>query len=181
MVIRHFLLHYSFLFILIALQIGCDKDPQLNFLPKAQPPRINLPDIPPQPSPAPSFGVCGKEECTPPFCAENCKTADTCHVRDVDGICRPSCGYAAHLLGYGGYGDDREPSTSDDRHTYKSATSCDELSVPYPDGVVRDDWIQKDFYLDMTPYEVIEGGGVCCMRGLRDEISPEGLNISNFQ
>ena len=146
------LLTFACVLIVITLFMNCDKETQLNFKP--------------YPSPSFPFGACGRGECKSPFCAENCETADKCHVRDVNGICRPSCGYAAHLLGYGGYGADNKRDTSDDCHIYKIASSCAGLSVTYPDGVVREDWIQKDFHLDVTPYEVVEsdGDGVCCVR-----------------
>lgn len=113
----------------------------------------------------PTFGVCGKGECVDPFCAEDCKSPETCHVKDIEGICRPSCGYAAYLAGWGHYGPDGDANTSDDIHTYRSHfSSCDEVIVTYEDGITRDDWHAFDNCHGVIPHEVIEHGGVCCVR-----------------
>lgn len=106
-----------------------------------------------------SFGVCGTDVCTGTFCAENCESPDRCHVKDVRGVCRPSCGYLAHLQGYGGYGPDNEKKTSDDPHflTKKANISCSDLNIG---GAT--DWEKIPLIDDVEPHEVAEGGGECC-------------------
>ena len=80
--------------------------------------------------------------------------------------CRPSCGHAAHLAGYGHYGPDGIPTTEDDVHYYTpSMKSCDDLKA-----LGHDDW--KDFaFLDdgqlinsHNVWEAVKHGGVCCVR-----------------
>lgn len=148
------------------LFINCQKASDLGLYSQ-----ITLP--PPLPTPSlPQFGACEKGECKKPFCAENCETPSQCHVKDVEGVCRPSCGYAAFLVGWGNYGPDKIQGTSDDPHTYeKSVSSCETLSITYPDGIVRDDWISFEFHHNITPYEVIENGGFCCIRG--ESVTPQ--------
>ena len=125
-------------------------------------------------SPDQSFGACARGTCTPPFCAENCASVGRCHVKDVNGTCRPSCGHAARLIfNKSGFGPDRKPNTSDDLHVYRrSATSCSGVSVTYSDGVTVNNWVQKAFHQGVTPYEVVQGGGVCCMRGSTPPSTP---------
>ena len=147
------ILFISFLF------ISCQKSSDLRLYSQTTSP----PPLPPPPSS--DFGACQKGECKKPFCAENCKVPSECHVKDVEGVCRPSCGYAAHLVGWGNYGPDKIQGTSDDIHIYEKSVSCEALSITYPDGIVRDDWISFEFHHNVTPYEIIENGGFCCIRG----------------
>ena len=171
-----FIKSYNLLFLSLILA-GCQKRSELlpnPILPSPIP--SPLPSLPP-PSPTPTmtppvFGACERGTCEDPFCAENCSSPGKCHVKDVDGICRPSCGYAALLAGWGHYGPDCIKGTSDDNHTHRTKSyngslvvDCESLEVKYPDDIIRDDWTDIPFYLGVVPHEVIEKGGVCCVRG----------------
>ena len=91
------------------------------------------------------------------------------HYKEVNGQCLPSCGNAANLAGYGGYGPDDQMGTSDDSHTYvRTVSSCSDLQA-----LGHSDWKNFIFQdeVSLTPrnnsqiYEVAAFGGVCCVRG----------------
>ena len=125
------------------------------------------------------FGACGSA-CIGRFCAnDGCTTPYNCHVKDTgDGVCRPSCGYAAVIIGrqYGGHGPGQSagnnPILTDDPHAYVNGP-CDflntgSLGAAYasPDfGPFRNigsGYQQKNIPI---PWEIIEyGGGSCCIR-----------------
>ena len=109
------------------------------------------------------YGTCDKTVCTEPFCAENCRSPDKCHVKDIDGICYPSCGYLAQISlngKYGGYGPDEQQGTEDDPHTLIS------LSAPFCEDLVRwgaDDWREIPLVDNRGAFEIIEGiAKQCC-------------------
>ena len=101
-------------------------------------------------------------------------TCPSRHYYRVQGNCLPSCGNAARLAGWGGYGPDRQPRTNDDTHVFGDAP-CANL-----ERFGRSDWKNMpDFY---DPYnlrflnrrdikEVWEHLGYpnkdCCVRGSR--------------
>ena len=100
--------------------------------------------------------------CTGQFCAEDCRSPNRCHVKDVNGICRPSCGHLANLQGSGGYGPDRKPGTADDPHTITSGT-CSSLRR------WGSSWEKIPLIEGKEPWEVIKRdnpsyGGECCRR-----------------
>ncbi len=133
---------------------------------------------PPSTPDAPGFGACASGTCTHPFCAENCASPGRCHVKDIGGVCHPSCGHAARLkFGRDGYGPDRKPNTSDDLHFYRQrpATTCNDLSITYSDGVTVNNWVVLSSIQGRIPYEVLERGGsngVCCIRGSASSPTP---------
>ena len=107
-----------------------------------------------------TFGACEKSICEPPFCAENCESPGKCHVKDVNGICYPSCGYLAVLSEdgkYRGYGPDNQQNTSDDPHALTKDLFCEELEKW---GVT--DWRSIPAFEDRTAWEIIEGIGLDC-------------------
>lgn len=98
-------------------------------------------------------------------------TCPSRHYGRVQGHCFPSCGNAASLAGWGGYGPDKEQGTLDDTHALGSAP-CSSL-----DRHGRRDWKNMpDFY---DPYnlrvlnrkeikEVLQSRNkACCVRGSR--------------
>ena len=122
----------------------------------------------------PNFGACGAG-CTGTFCAESsCTTKYNCHVKDVNGICYPSCGYAAQLVGYGGYGPGQSATNnsdrSDDPHGYTPSSTCPDLDedTGYTNSAFSS--FRSFTYVEgRQPWEVVErNGGVCC---IRDKIS----------
>lgn len=116
----------------------------------------------------PSFGACGKDVCVEPFCATNCKGPGKCHVKDVNGVCYPSCGYAALLAGWGHYGPDgktglESPSHGvDNPHTHSPpGTSCANLTK-----WTHSDWSSFTYVHGRHTWEIEEGKhGACCKRG----------------
>ena len=91
------------------------------------------------------------------------------HYETINNQCLPSCGTAARLAGYGGYGADGQAGTSDDPHVYvRDASSCKGI-----EALNQDDW--KNFTFQDTfnsiPQsndqikEVVKSGGVCCVQG----------------
>ena len=107
-----------------------------------------------------TFGACARTICELPFCAENCESPDKCHVRDVNGICYPSCGYLAVLSEdgkYRGYGPDNQKNTEDDPHTLTKNLFCDEL-----DKWGTTDWKMIPAFNHHTAWEIIEGIGLGC-------------------
>ena len=110
-----------------------------------------------------TYGACSRGICQEPFCEENCESPGKCHVKDVDGICYPSCGYLAQISEdgkYGGYGSDGQQSTQDDPHVLTSLSSpfCEDLEKW---GV--DDWRTIPLVENRAPFEIIEGNAKeCC-------------------
>ena len=125
----------------------------------------------------PNFGACGAG-CTGMFCAtSSCTTRYNCHVKDVNGICYPSCGYAAHLVGYGGYGPGQtapnNPDKTDDPHAYTLGTcaSLDSSSSKYANTAFTP--FRNFAYIEgRKPWEVVERGGTCCIRDKSTSTSP---------
>ena len=93
--------------------------------------------------------------------------------KSLNNMCRPSCQQAAELAGYSGYGADGRVNNI---LVVKDAYSCEDLTY---EGL--DDW--RDFsFLDTDgqteirgndSWEVVEDGGVCCVRGIG--FPPENL------
>lgn len=108
-----------------------------------------------------SYGDCERGICEEPFCAEDCESPGKCHVKDIDGICYPSCGYLAVLHDdgkYGHYGPDRQKRTEDDPHALVGPhTSCAEL-----DKWGATDWKKIPPFKGRDAHEVVERGGECC-------------------
>ena len=125
----------------------------------------------------PNFGACGAG-CTGMFCAtSSCTTRYNCHVKDVNGTCYPSCGYAAHLVGYGGYGPGQtapnNPDKTDDPHAYTLGTcaSLDSSSSKYANTAFTP--FRNFTYIEgRKPWEVVERGGTCCIRDKSTSTSP---------
>ena len=120
-----------------------------------------------------SFGVCGTDVCTGTFCAENCESPGKCHVKDVRGVCYPSCGYLAYLQGYGHYGPDNKKGTSDDPHslTKEPNTTCSDLNIG---GAT--DWKKIPLIDDLEPHEVVEGEGECC--GSEQQVAKNKMTLT---
>ena len=116
----------------------------------------------------PNFGACGAG-CTGMFCAtSSCTTRYNCHVKDVNGTCYPSCGYSAHLIGYGGYGPGQtapnNPDKTDDPHAYTSST-CASLDTSSKYANTAFTPFRNFAYIEgRKPWEVVERGGTCCIR-----------------
>ena len=91
------------------------------------------------------------------------------HYKDVNGQCLPSCGHAANMAGYGGYGPDGQPRTSDDPHVYGSdVSSCANLTRFGHSDWKDFSWTDKRTSKTMNNsqiHSVILRGGVCCVRG----------------
>ena len=109
-----------------------------------------------------SYGACGRLECEEPFCAVDCEPPPgKCHVKDIAGICYPSCGYLAvlHKDGkYGHHGPDKQPRTEDDPHFLTpTGVSCEES-----DKWGATDWKRIHPFKDREAHEVVKRGGECC-------------------
>ena len=101
--------------------------------------------------------------CTGQFCAINCQTPETCHVKESGGVCRPSCGTLATLRGYG-LGADGIHDTPDDERAGVRTGTCADLNTQQLWGST--DWIKIPLIENLEPWEMIEnGGGECCGRG----------------
>ena len=91
------------------------------------------------------------------------------HYKEVNGQCLPSCGHAANMAGYGGRGLDNQTRTSDDRHVYGSnVSSCANLERFGHSDWRNFSWTDRRTSKTMNNskiYEVVENGGVCCVRG----------------
>ena len=100
------------------------------------------------------------------------------HYGSVDNQCLPSCGQAANLAGYGGYGTDGQSYTSDDPHIYsKDATSCENLEAfnhnDWKDFTFKEKFSTRSQSNDQIK-EVARHGGVCCVRGESQNIDDDG-------
>ena len=107
-----------------------------------------------------SYGACERGTCEEPFCAENCESPGKCHVKDIDGICYPSCGYLAVLddNGYGHYGPDKLGGTEDDTHFLTGpGISCGDI-----DKWGATDWEKIPPFNGREAHEVVKRGGECC-------------------
>ena len=121
----------------------------------------------------PSFGACEESICEPPFCAENCESPDKCYVKDIEGICYPSCGYLAVLAEnrkYSGYGLDGQSNTSDDPRFLTSNTFC-ELEDKW--GAI---WKSIPTFNGRTAWEVVEGIGIECCGSSDQQVERNNYN-----
>ena len=91
------------------------------------------------------------------------------HYKVVGQQCLPSCGAAASMAGYGGYGPDNQNRTSDDPHVYGSnVNSCANLERFGHSDWKNFSWTDRHTSKTMNNsqiYEVVKNGGVCCVRG----------------
>ena len=91
------------------------------------------------------------------------------HYKVVGQRCLPSCGHAANMAGYGGYGPDNQKRTSDDPHVYGSnVNSCANLERFGHSDWRNFSWTDRRTSKTMNNsqiYSVILRGGVCCVRG----------------
>ena len=116
-----------------------------------------------------SFGVCDPNTCTGALCATSCINPAECNVKDVNGVCLPSCAYTAELAGFGGYGPDNIANTNDDPYIFvPGIQSCTGLTA-----LEHNDWLDVPILTNIPglpssyqPHEVAEGQGVCCIRSL---------------
>ena len=134
----------------------------------------------------PNFGACGAGCTSNLFCAtSSCTTKFNCHVKDVNGTCYPSCGYAAQLRGYGGYGPGQSatnnPDRSDDPHGYTTGSTCADLDSDsgYTNSAFSS--FRSFTYVEgRQPWEVVErGGGTCCIRDKTSESSATAASESS--
>ena len=97
-------------------------------------------------------------DCQGQFCATNCASSGTCHVREInnDGVCRPTCEDLAEAKGYTG---DGASDTSNWTHT---TSTCVSLNTQELWGSTT--WAKIPLIDNKEPQEVIENGGECCGR-----------------
>ena len=102
-------------------------------------------------------------------CLRSSKNTCPNHYYKIGNNCFPSCGSAAHSAGWGGYGVDEKPNTSDDSHVF-SKVACEDAEV-----LGQTDWKNMpNFYdrynlRDLNKREIKEvsenSGSACCVRG----------------
>ena len=110
---------------------------------------------------------CGQQCNHPKLCVARCGYPHTrCDVKDVNGVCHPSCGYNAVLAGgneFGHYGRDHTRGTNDDPHVLRRISNCKDLKGPK--GYGDDEWVNIPLIDNRKPWDVLEKPGyLCCGR-----------------